>query len=477
MVSANRWGFGRKPECGDGSGSREIPKKLQRLTMNQARVEKPTRYRWFVLFMLCLMYLITYIDRISIAVAASSISKEFGFSKVQMGLILSFFAWGYSVFQVLGGWMGDRFGPRKILSTIVVWWSMMTAVTAHGVGFVSFSIIRFVFGLGESGAFPTATRAMQSWFPREERGMCQGLTHAAARFGAAISPPLVVVIIIHYGWRMAFYSCGAVGVLFSLMWYLMYRNLPEEHKWVNRAELAHILGVDVAGSVNPRKITKRPKVPWNVLLKHPNMWAVMLCDFSYNYSLYIFLAWLPAYLVEYRHFTLLKMGYFASLPLFAGAIGDSFGGWLTDFLLIKTGNTKFARRAVAVMGMLGTAVFIIPAAMTSSPHTAVYCLTAAMFCLECTVGPTWAVPMDVGGEYSGTVSGMMNMSGCIAAALSPMMFGILVQFGSWVTPFVVAAVIILLGAVGWAFWLNPEISVLEKGWVVAHSTQVASAGQ
>jgi sugar phosphate permease len=444
--------------------------------MKEATVGKPTRYRWFVLFMLCMMYLITYMDRVNIAAAAPLITKEFGFSKITMGLIFSAYAWGYALFQVPGGWMGDRFGPRKVLSTIVAYWSLMTAVTAQGVGLASFTIIRFVFGIGESGAFPTATRGMQLWFMPEERGICQGITHSASRFGAAIVPPLVVTIMVHYGWRMVFYTFGVGGLLFSLIWYLMYRDLPEDHKWVNMGELARIRGVDATGNINPPKVTKRPKVPWGVLLKHPNMWAVMCCHFAYCYCLWIFLTWLPAYLVEYRGFTLLKMGYFASLPLFAGVIGDGAGGWLTDYLLKRTGNIRFARRAVAVTGMLGAAACIVPAAMTRNPYTAVYCLTAAMLFLECIIGPAWAVPMDVGGEYSGTVSGMMNMAGNVGAAISPTVFGILVQFGSWVAPFVVAAVILLAGAVGWAFWLDPEISVLEKGRIVAKSIQAASAG-
>jgi sugar phosphate permease len=443
--------------------------------MSDGKQAKPTRYRWFVLFMLCLMYLTTYMDRVNISAAAPLISREFGFSKITMGLIFSAFSWAYALCQVPGGWMGDRFGPRRILSSIVAYWSLMTFITARGVGLASFAVIRFLFGMGESGAFPTATRGMQMWFTREERGICQGITHSASRFGAAIVPPLVVGIMLRYGWRMVFYSFGAGGLLFSLIWFFMYRDLPEDHWLVNRDELAHIRGVDAAGNINPAQASKRPKVPWGILLKHPNMWAVMCCYFAYSYCLWIFLTWLPAYLVEYRHFTLLKMGYFASLPLFAGVIGDSVGGWLTDHLLVKTGNTRFARRAVAVTGMLGTAACIVPAAMTRNPYTAVYCLAASMFFLECIIGPSWAVPMDVGGEYSGTVSGMMNMAGNIGGAVSPTVFGILVQLGSWVAPFIVAAVILLGGAIMWAFWLNPEISVVDRGRVVAQSTQAANA--
>ena len=162
------------------------------------------------------------------------------------------------------------------------------------------------------------------------------------------------------------------------------------------------------------------------MLRSPNMWAIMCAYFTYVYCLWIFLSWLPSYLIEVRHFTLIKVGIFASLPLWAGVVGDTVGGLATDWLLARTGSTKIARRSVAITGMLGCAVFIVPAALTESAYVAVYCLTASMFFLEFTIGPSWAVPMDIGGEHSGTVSGMMNMAGNIGGALSPLVFGVLV---------------------------------------------------
>jgi len=418
--------------------------------------------RWYVLFLISLMYLITYLDRVNIASAAPLISKEFHFSKVTMGIIFSAFVWAYAGFQVPGGWMGDRFGPRGVLASIVAYWSVMTALTARAVGAASFTVVRFLFGIGEAGAFPTATRAMQLWYPRQERGLAQGISHSASRLGAAIAPPLVVAIMIHFGWREVFYICGALGLVWSILWYFSYRNTPEEHAWASPAEIEHVRGTDENGNVKQVDLKKKPTVPWRVLLSSPNMWAIMCAYFTYVYCLWIFLSWLPSYLVEYRHFTLIKMGFYASMPLFAGVIGDTVGGWATDYLLIKTGKTKFSRRIVAIVGMLGCVVFIVPAALTLNASTAVYCLSGAMFFLECTIGPSWAVPMDVGGEYSGTVSGMMNMAGNIGGALSPTIFGILVQLGSWIAPFIVAAALLVFGSIVWAFWLNPEASVLDK---------------
>ncbi len=419
--------------------------------------------RWYILSLISLMYLITYLDRVNISAAAPVISEEFGFDKITMGAIFSAFVWAYALFQVPGGWLSDRFGPRTVLAGIVAYWSVMTAVTAAATGAISFIVVRFMFGVGEAGAFPGATRAMQLWFPREERGFVQGITHSASRLGAAIAPPLVISIISIFGWRAVFYICGAIGLTWAVWWYVSYRNLPEEHDLVNPTELRHIRGVDEKGEARPAVMqTRAADVPWGTLLRSPNMWAIMCAYFTYVYCLWIFLSWLPSYLVEFRHFTLIKIGIFASLPLFAGVIGDTVGGLATDWLLKKTGNARLARRSVAIVGLLGCAACIVPAALTADAYVAVYCLTGAMFFLECTIGPSWAVPMDAGGKFSGSVSGMMNMAGNIGGALSPTVFGILAQYGNWEAPFIVAAVLLVLGAAVWAFWLDPLRSVVEE---------------
>ena len=176
--------------------------------MPEAEQARPSYGRWFVLGLICLMYLITYLDRVNISTAAPEISKEFGFDKITMGWIFSAFVWAYALFQVPGGWLSDRFGARPVLATIVAYWSVMTAATALASGAISFFFVRFLFGAGEAGAFPGATRAMQVWYPRRERGLVQGLTHSASRLGAAIAPPIVVLIMSALGWRSVFYICG-----------------------------------------------------------------------------------------------------------------------------------------------------------------------------------------------------------------------------------------------------------------------------
>jgi sugar phosphate permease len=416
--------------------------------------------RWYVLLLISVMYLITYLDRVNISTAAPQISKEFGFDKITMGVIFSAFVWAYALFQVPGGWLSDRFGARGVLTAVVTYWSIMTVATSAAFSATSFIVVRFLFGVGEAAAFPGATRAMQLWFPQRERGLVQGVTHSASRLGAAIAPPLVVLIMSAVGWRPVFYICGAVGLIWALWWGLSYRNLPEEHRLVNKAELENIRGRDATGAIKPPPIEKQTDVPWSMLVRSPNMWAIMCAYFTYVYCLWIFLSWLPSYLIEFRHFTLIKVGLFASLPLWAGVVGDTLGGLSTDWLLKVTGSAKIGRRVVAIVGLLGCAACIVPAALTDNAYVAVYCLTAAMFFLEFTIGPSWAVPMDTGGKYSGTVSGMMNMAGNFGGAISPIVFGILVQVGSWQAPFIVAAALLVIGSAVWAFWLDPDKPIL-----------------
>jgi len=434
---------------------------------------RPSRGRWYILLLISAMYLITYLDRVNISTAAPLISKEYGFDKITMGFIFSAFVWAYAMFQVPGGWLSDKLGARGVLGGIVTYWSIMTAATAGAFNAASFIVVRFLFGVGEAGAFPGATRAMQLWYPPPERGFVQGITHSASRLGAAIAPPIVVLIIAGgqfdlgafsisipaLGWRAVFLICGAVGILWSLWWAISYRNLPEEHGMVNRAELERIRGVDATGAIKPPPMEKRASAVGH---------ALEFAEYVGDHGSLFHLCLLPVDLFELAAvlsrrlppFHAAQVGLLASLPLWAGVVGDTVGGLATDYLLKRTGSAKIGRRVVAITGLLGCAVFIVPAALTEDAYVAVWCLTASMFFLECTIGPSWAVPMDTGGKYSGTVSGMMNMAGNIGGALSPIVFGALVQVGNWQAPFIVAAVLLVIGSAVWAFWLDPDKHIL-----------------
>ncbi len=215
------------------------------------------RKRWSVLCLISLMYLVTYLDRANISTVAPVIAKEIRrIGKIEMGLTVfqRRSSWSYALFQIPRGWLGDRFGRGALLTGIVGYWSVMTALTAAASGVASFAAVRFLFGIGEAGAFPVATRAMQLWFPPQERGLVQGVSHSASRLGAAVSPPIVVAIVATLGWRWVFYICAAVGLLWCVLWYLTYRDMPEQQASVSREELAYIRGVDEAGNVNAAQV-------------------------------------------------------------------------------------------------------------------------------------------------------------------------------------------------------------------------------
>jgi len=421
---------------------------------------KRTHVRWYVLLLISLMYMITYMDRSNISIAAPAIAKEFGFNKTEVALFFSAFAWAYAAGQVPGGWLADFFGPKRVLLVIVPFWSLMTAATAWASGATSLFVVRFAFGLGEAGAFPTASRAMQLWFPKSERGFVQGMTHCFSRLAIAITPLVAVVIMKAWGWRWIFYIFALLGIAWSLVFFYFYRNRPEDEARVNAAELAHIRDTQNS-EISPVATRLRSDVPWRAIFTSSNMWFIAAAYGCFFYGAYFYVSWFPTYLLEFRHLSLSSVGYLASLPLISAMLGDLAGGLLTDHVLRKTGNLRLARRVVAAPGLLLAALLLIPAGTTDSAITAVLCLTASNFFLELVLGPAWAVPMDVGGTSSGTVTAVMNMVGAIGASISPLVFGLLVEQGSWVAPFYVTAGVLAAGSLIWIFLIDPEKSVVD----------------
>jgi sugar phosphate permease len=407
-------------------------------TIAQAR---PTGVRQRVLWLTVIVYMITYMDRICISHAAGEMRKEYGFDAVTLGWIFSAFNLSYSLLQIPGGWLGDKFGPRRVLTAIVLWWSAFTAATALAVGKFSMYAVRLLFGAGEAGAFPTATRALSLWLPASERGFAQGVTHSGARLGAALTPPLAVYLIAQFGWRSVFYIFGALGALWAVIWFWYYRDLPEQHGSVNEAELQVILE-----GGQTRKARARAQIPWRQIFRSGNLWLLCAMYFCYAYSLWIYLSWYPTYLQEARGFTLRQMGFWHMVPLIAATIGDTAGGWLSDHLARQKHSLRFARRSVAVIGFALAAAFIVPATLTADRYWSVTFTTAALFFLECTVGVSWAVAMDIGPAYAGSVSGVMNMCGNLGGLLASLAVGYMVQYLNWQVPFLAASGLCLLGA-------------------------------
>lgn len=404
-------------------------------------LERPTRTRHAVLWLIVLAYMITYMDRVVISSAAPSIRREFGFDMLTMGWILASFRWGYTLFQIPGAWMGDRFGPRRALTLIVAWWSVFTCLTAAAWSTASMAVFRFLFGVGEAGAFPIATRSLSRWMLPSERGFAQGVTHAGSRLGAAVTPPLVVALIIGYGWRTPFFVFGSLGVVWAALWYRYYRDTPDEHSGVNAAErqLIH-------SALGGKRTGTSQAVPWSKLLKHPTLWYLSLSYFCYAYCISVYLDWFPTYLNDHRGLTLKQMGFFAMFPLLAGTVGDLAGGWFSDRLLKRSGNLKSSRRMVAIAGYVLAAIGIIPATLTDDPVSCILYTCVGVFGLELTVGVSWAIPLDIGGDYAGSASAIMNTCGNIGGAISPALLAYLVQGYGWNIPFFLASALCLVAA-------------------------------
>jgi sugar phosphate permease len=406
-----------------------------------------------------LMYLICYLDRGIISVAQPEIRQTFGLNLSQMGLVLAAFTWAYAIGQIPVGWLGDRFGPRTVLIVLLCWTSTSAIMTGAAFGLGSLFVARFLLGIGEAGAFPVASRGMQLWFAPSERGRIQGVTHFFSRFAVAITPLTAGSLMVAYGWRTMFFVFGAIGFLWVFAFWWFYRERPEDHPHVNRSELAEIRGVEQDGSIKALNVA-RQDTPWRQILTSPNMWWIALgyCCFFFGTNFY--LTWYPTYLREYRGLSVAALGLWGSIPLFAGMAGDVVGGTISDLVLKRTRNAKLARRGVAAPGFVLAGVFVIPAAMAGDATTSILFLAASFFFLEWVIGPAWAVPMDVGGRFSGTVTGVMNMAGALAASLTAIVYGALFGAGYWVAPFLVSAAVMLLGALIWLFLIDPDKSVV-----------------
>ncbi|EON17091.1 MFS transporter [Cupriavidus necator] len=421
--------------------------------------------RHMILGVMCLMYFIAYIDRVNISVAAPLIREEMGLTTSQLGLVFSAFAYPYAAMQILGGWMADKFGPKKVLIVLSLIWGVATVLTGFAGSVLMLVVLRFVLGIGEGGAFPTATRAFTYWMPVAERGFAQGITHSFARLGGAITPPVVLVIVAAAGWREAFIVLGAVSLGWTLLYAFFFKDSPDKHSRVTAQELQEI-GYRHGDSRQAAKAA----TPWRRLFRR--MWLVTFVDFCYGWSLWVYLTWLPSYLKEARGFDLKQLALFTALPLMAGVVGDTLGGVLSDRIYKRTGNLRLARGAVLFVGLAGSLMFIAPMTFTADAVNAVILLSLSFFFLELTNAVLWSLPLDIAGKYAGTAGGMMNTGFGVAGMVSPVVFGYLIErTGSYDLPFMISGALLGVGALA-SLFINPLLTVDspdEKAGEVRHA--------
>jgi MFS family permease len=400
-----------------------------------------------VLALLCLMYLVMYIDRVNIATTAPRMTADLALSNTQFGLAISAFSYPYALFQLVGGWVSDRFGPRRalMLSGLVV--CLATICTGFVGGLASLIAARVTLGFGEGSAFPTATRALSVWIPRSRWGLAQGITHSASRLGNALTPPLIAGLMAYTSWRGSFIVLGLLGFVWVALWWWVFRDDPRKQTGMTAAELSRLpLPQGTSGNA--------ASVPWAKLAKR--MLPVTAVDFCYGWTLWVFLTWLPSFFFQSFHLDLKHSALFSSGVLLGGMIGDTVGGVISDWLYRRTGSLQVARRNLIVLGMLGAFAFLFPVVLTHDLATVALCLSAACFFSELVVAPIWSVPMDIAPHYAGSASGMMNFGFGIAGIISPVVFGGLLDLtGSWSVPFYGSIGLLLLGAV-LSFFMRPD---------------------
>lgn len=397
-----------------------------------------------VLALLCGMYFITYLDRVNVSTAAAGFATDFNLNKTQIGLVFSAFAYPYLVFQIIGGWVSDRFGARRTLIACGALWAAATALTGFATGLVSLLVARLLLGLGEGATFPASTCAMSRWVAKGRRGYAQGITHAAARVGNAAAPVIVVAVMSVYGWRASFYACAAISFLWVGLWALAFTEHPADHPRITQAELAAV------PAPNPTK----PGLPWGPLFRR--MMPVTVVYFCYGWTLWLFLSWIPQYFLHSYNLDLKNSAISASAVFGAGVIGDTLGGIVTDQLYARTASLTRSRSWMVAVCMLLALLSLVPLLFMHNLYGSVACLSAGFFFAEMTIGPMWAIPMDIAPAHSGTASGMMNTGSALAAIISPVLSGYLIdRLGSWELPFVGSMVLMGLGIV-LAFRMQPE---------------------
>jgi len=396
----------------------------------------PTRVRYGVLGFACALSMVTYLDRVCFAQAVSEIVQVLNLqSEADLKWAMAGFGFAYAAFEVPSGWLGDVFGPRRTLIRIVLWWSLFTALTGlvglpFGgfvlVGVVELTVIRFLFGMGEAGAYPNITRALHNWFPFTDRGLAQGTVWMSGRLMGGLTPLLwwFLIVLLGISWRETFWIFGVIGVCWCVLFALWFRNRPEEKPSVNEAELQMIR----AGRHDIEAGHKQ--VPWGRLLTNVNLWALCLMYFCASYGWYFSITYLPKFLeTQYSVSPKSPLGaLYKGGPLLLGAVACLLGGFLTDLVIRRSGNRKWGRRLFGLAGHSFSAACYAACLAAPSAFTFFLAISVAAFWSDMAMGSAWAVCQDIGKRYAAIVAGCMNTIGNLGGTAANLATGYLLEY-------------------------------------------------
>ncbi|AFK04498.1 major facilitator superfamily MFS_1 [Emticicia oligotrophica DSM 17448] len=410
------------------------------------------KIRHRVLFLLFLLSIITFLDRVCMNVVSKYVKADLSLDNQSFGYILGAFSLAYALFELPTGVLGDRIGPRRILTRVVLWWSGFTALTGTAFGFAYLLIVRFLFGMGEAGAYPNASIVISKWFPAIEVGRAQSVIWAAGRIGGALTPLLVIPLVHAVGWRSAFFVLGVVGCVWAGIWYYWFRDTPSEHPAISKDEIEEI-------ESSRRQIANNHKISWQTIVRNPNIWILMLMCHLFFYASYFFTNWSSTYFQEGRHMTEDQAKNFVSLSYFLGAIGCVLGGFASDFLTKKYG-LKIGRRVVGVAGLGTSSICFLGAGLTTDNELAGYLLALCVLLKDLTLPVAFAVCVDIGKRNSGTVTGAMNFAGQMGGFFITIIFGTIVQqTGNFNYPLFLIAACLIVSSALW-FFIDPTKEII-----------------
>ena len=428
-----------------------------------------SRIRWLLVFWLFVLSGISYLDRVNISIAGSSLAEEYHLSQVRLGWVFTAFLLGYALFQTPGGWLVDRFGPRRVLTVGVVWWGIFTALTASlptkvWGAVLFFILVRFLLGAGEAIIYPSSNQFVSQWIPSQERGIANGMIFAGVGAGAGIAPIFVSYLMVHYGWRSSFWVSALLGLIAGIVWYLIARDKPERHPSVNSSELFLIQKYRApaapAGSSVENSLLKREAssalniINWRSILTSRSILAVTASYFCFGYVAWIFFSWFYIYLAKVRGLDIKASALYSTLPPLAIVACSLSGGAINDALSRAYGK-RVGRCGVAFLALLLAAAFLILGSRAASASVASIVLSGGAGALYLSQSSYWSVTADLAGDSAGSASGFMNMGGQFGGALTASLTPAIAQQYGWTSSFLVAAVMSVAGGIAWLL-VDPE---------------------
>jgi len=423
-------------------------------------VQQPEPYeasgiRWRILALIFLVSMVTYLDRVNISIVAKNVMDTYHVSNLTMGKIFSAFILAYALFQVPGGWLADRYGPRAVLAAAVTWWSVFTALTASAAHVFPFSlfpvawslvIVRFCLGLGEAAAWPNFNRTIANWIAPRDRAFASSLPLAGGGLGATLTAPCIAWLTVHYGWQRAFYVSGILGLFAAILWYCYVRDRPEEHKSVNAKELRLIHQVEPHGLTAAEPAARR--TPWRAILTEPNVWLLAAINATCGYVIYIYFTWFFTYLIDVRHMTLMRGSIYTTGPFLAITLVTPLGGILGDRSARRYGK-RFGRKLIGMGGMLIAGLALFLGSRISNSNVAIIGLSLGAGAIFLSLTSQWVVTIDISLKHAGTVSGIMNFVGNMGGMVSPIVMPLLARSLGWVPALEIASGVLIAGSMLW----------------------------